>query len=153
MAKIHYTSENMLAAMYMQQMMLQAQLIEAQQKIIALQEELDDRKPETPSDDEVFWHIHSGTYSTDAATSQKLTLVQQFLDWNVALAENHLKPYVNPKVYSEVLNQMTRGLPEHLANLKTRAEIKHRRPVEKLTDQEKDDTEERVIQLPLLHNA
>ena len=156
MTKIHYTSEQMLSAMYIQQMVLQAQLIEAQQKIIALQEEIATLKPDTPKDEDVFWHIHSGgIFSKDAAESEDYLLVKKFRDWNIDLAKKHVKPYVNPKVYGEVLNQMTRGLPEHLSKLQTREEIEHGRPIEKIqTEQDKQaDTGERIVQLKLLQNA
>ncbi|MEO0599417.1 MAG: hypothetical protein AAF126_25115, partial [Chloroflexota bacterium] len=81
--------------------------------------------------------------------------VRKFLDWNYEMAKKHVKPYVNPKVYGEVLNQMTRGLPEHLSKLQTHEEIKHGLPIEKIQTKKetKTDTNERVVQLKLLQNA
>ncbi len=102
---------------------LQQQVIEAQQKIIELQARVDEMTPKTPPTNEVNWHIASGMYSTDAANSDDLETLKRFRDWNRTFAEKHIKPYVNPKAYSECLNQMTRGLSERISTLQTEREL------------------------------
>lgn len=144
MTNTYVVNTKMLLAVYMQQMTLQMQLIEAQNEIIELQSKLDETKPETPKDEEVFWHISSkGILSKEVTNSQDLKLVEKFLEWNYKLAENHVKPYINPKVYTEVVNQMTRGLSEQVATLKTQKEV------EVKAKKEKKKNKENIIQLPL----
>jgi len=139
----------MLLGMMMQQALLQAQLIEAQQKIIELQHQLSEKQPTTLKDKEVFWHVASdGLLSKEAAESHDVATVKKFLDWNVDLAEKHVKPYVNPKVYGEVLNQMTRGLPERIASLQTRRDTHSKESPKKKAPEGK-----RIIQLALLQDA
>ncbi len=146
MSNLNYISKNALMRIFLYQMTLQAQLLEAQQEIIDLQKQLLALKPDTPDDKEVFWHVKSnGQLSIDAAESDRLEVVQAFLDWNISLANEHVKPYVNPKVYGEVLNQMTRGLPEKISDLKTEKEIKD------FTSSSNNG--ERIIQLALLQDA
>lgn len=100
------------------QIALQQQLIDAQQKIIELQQELSEKTPANPDDNDVFWHIASGgIMSQEAATSDDLAVVRQFQQWNIDFAKKYIKPYVNPKVFSECLNQMTRGLNERIAEI------------------------------------
>ena len=149
MSDLRLVTSNMLLAMMMQQTLLQAQLIEAQQQIIELQNQLSEKQPITPKDEEAFWHVAAnGLLSTEAAESNDVVTVKKFLDWNVDLAEKHVKPYVNPKVYGEVVNQMTRGLPERIAHLQTRRETH-----EKKSPKKKDPEGKRIIQLALLQDA
>src|SRR5687767_13121860 len=110
---VHLTPD-MLFAMLFIQTCLQQQLIEAQRKIIELQERIDAMTPKNPPDEEVFWHIASNTMSDEAANSDDVAVVRKFRQWHVDFAKKHLKPYVSPKVYGECLNQMTRGLSERI---------------------------------------
>lgn len=145
---MQYVTKDSLVALYLQQLMLQSQLVEAQQQIIELQKRLDASKPETPSDDEVIWHVASGgKLSHQTAESDDLEVVQEFLLWNLGLANKYVKPYVSPKVFAEVVNQMTRGLPERIAYLKTRKELFAHK--EETAQKGKD----RIIQLPLIQDA
>ena len=116
-----------LEALLLQQIELQKQLIEAQQKVIELQAKIDEMTPKNAPDEELHWHIASGGMtSTAAAESENLETVKKFRDWNVSFAKKHIKPYVNPKVYGECLNQMTRGLSDRIAELETK---KHQQKV------------------------
>lgn len=120
MSEIILLNAKTMALMLIAQLTLQQQLIEAQQEIINLQKRLSEMTPKTPPDKEAFWHIASGGIMSDeAATSDDPALVQRFKNWNVNFAAQYIKPYVDPKVYSECLNQMTRGLPNHIAELET----------------------------------
>lgn len=98
---------------------LQQLLIEAQAKIIALQETVQAMTPPRVNEQDVFWHLVSGVMSEQAAASDDLDLVRRFKDWNIRFAQTYLKPYVDPRIYSETLNQMTRGLSSHIAQLQT----------------------------------
>lgn len=134
----------------LQQIALQKQLIEAQQKIIALQEQVDRLTPKNAPDEEIHWHIASeGVSSVDAAASDDLQTVKRFRDWNVSFAKKFIKPYVNPKVYGECLNQMTRGLSTRIAELETRQQ---RQKVIGGVSNTSDTTEQpsKVIQLMLM---
>jgi uncharacterized protein (UPF0305 family) len=128
------------------------ELIESQKKIIRLQDKVESMTPETPDDEKAFWHIASGgMLSTEAAKSDDLAVVERFKDWNIEFAKTYIKPYVNPKVYSECLNQMTRGLSERIAELKTKQEVDQSSSVKtKKVDQ---PAENRVIQLSLIQDA
>jgi hypothetical protein len=110
-------------SMLQQQLMaVQQQLIETQQKVIALQQQIDDMRPKAISEKEEFWHLVSnGIMSDEAANSDDLRLVRKFRDWNMDFAKKHVKPYVNQQVYSEVVNQMTRGLSTRIAELETKS--------------------------------
>ena len=148
MKNLQLITQNAIIAMVMQQMIVQQQLLEAQQKIIELQQRIDQLTPKNPSDKEVFWHVASeGVLSNEAANSNNVKEVKRFLDWNVQFAQKFVKPYVSPTVYSECLNQMTRGLPERIAKLETQSSSK------KETKSGKPDNSSRVIQLPLLKDA
>jgi hypothetical protein len=65
--------------------------------------------------------MSNGIMSEEAANSDDLRLVRKFYDWNMAFAKKHIKPYVNQQVYSETVNQMTRGLPKRMAELETKS--------------------------------
>jgi hypothetical protein len=105
----------------------QQELLKAQKQIISLQKKLDKKSPPNPKDKDVFWHLMSdGVLSTEAAKSDDLVTLKQFYDWNVKFARNHIRPYVNPKVYGECLNQMTRGLGERISALETQEELRLR---------------------------
>lgn len=111
---------------------LQQQLIEAQQKIIELHNRIDKMTPKHASDDEIIWHVASnGMMSDEAANSDDLATVKRFRDWNVSFAKKHIKPYVNPTVYGECLNQMTRGLATRIAELESKEDVKRRLHVTK----------------------
>jgi hypothetical protein len=139
----------MLLALYTQQMTLQAQLIDAQREIIALQEKIIQSKPETPPDDEVFWHLASdGVLSTEAAQSDDVDVVKKLMEWNYSLAEKHVKPHVDPKVYIEVVNQMTRGLSNRVSALQTTQEAQPQS-----VTSETPQTDKRMIQLALIKDA
>ena len=108
----------------MQQQMIETQqkMIDMQQKVITLQQQIDEMRPKAISEQEVFWHLASnGVMSEDAAKSEDIRLVRKFHQWNVDFAKKHIKPYVNPQVYGEALNQMTRGLPTRMAELETKS--------------------------------
>ena len=105
----------------MKQVALQQQIIDLQAQVIALQQQIDAMTPKNPPDSEVIWHIASGGMkSQEAAESTDAAVVRRFLKWNQEMAVKHIKPYVNPKVFMECLNQMTRGLPSRVAELETR---------------------------------
>ena len=95
--------------------------------------------------------------SKEAARSDNLETVLRFRDWNIEFAKKYIKPYVNPKVYSECLNQMTRGLSERIAQLKTEREIAAAaspRPSRSQKQTSADEpAEKRVIQLSLIQDA
>lgn len=111
-------NDKVLTALLVQQAILQQQLIEAQQEIIALHRKIDRMTPKKAKDKNIFWHLVSdGLSSVEAAKSTDPITVRQFRDWIVKFARKHIKPYVNDKVYGECLNQMTRGLAERVADL------------------------------------
>ncbi|NDJ62278.1 MAG: hypothetical protein GYB67_14215 [Chloroflexi bacterium] len=116
---------NMLMGQLMMQQQLitmQQQLINSQQQVIELQRRIDAMTPKNAPDEELLWHLASGgIMSSEAANSLDPALVRKFQDWLVHFAEKHIKPYVNQKVYMECLSQMTRGLPERIAKLETKA--------------------------------
>ncbi len=103
---------------------MQEELIQSQQQVIELQKRLDEVTPKPIVEKDEFWHIVSGgVLSEEAAKSEDVKIVRRFKDWNISFAQKHLKPYINPQVYNETLNQMTRGLPSRIAELETAAEI------------------------------
>jgi hypothetical protein len=118
---------------------LQQQLIETQQKLIAtqkqvikLQKRIDKLTPKNLKDEDIFWHIASGGIMSDeAANSSDITMLRGFESWLNNFAKKYIKPYVNPKVYSECVNQMTRGLPTRIADLQTRDDIRRLDPNKK----------------------
>ena len=125
----HYT--RMMLGVVMNQLILQQELIEAQRQLAAAQREvlrleraLKKKSPKNPPDKQTFWHLASGMFSTEAANSDDLKTVEQFSQWLELFARKNIKPYVNPKVYGECLNQMRRGIPERLAELETREEFR-----------------------------
>lgn len=122
MKNVHFITTKALLTMYFQQISLQAQLLEAQQKVIELQARIDEMTPPNPPDDEVYWHISSGMLSTEAANSNNIVTLKKFRQWNINFANRNILPYVSPKVYGECLNQMTRGLSEKIATLETKAD-------------------------------
>ncbi len=65
--------------------------------------------------------------SNDAANSCDPAVLRKFRQWNVDFARKNIKPYVNPKVYGETVNQMTRGLNERIAELEARGQIEGKR--------------------------
>lgn len=111
--------QGLLIGFLLKQNTLQKQIIEQQQTIIKLQEKINQLTP-APVDNDVHWHIASGgVKSDDIANSEDLHLVRQFYQWNIDFAKKYVQPYVNPKVYSEVVNQMTRGLSEQISKLES----------------------------------
>ena len=99
------------------QILWQQQLVEAQRKVIELQARIDAMTPKNAPWSEILWHVASGMYSLDAATSNDLATVIRFRDWLNEFAKAHIKPYVNPTVFGECLTQMTRGLSDQIAKL------------------------------------
>lgn len=117
----------MFVALQQQLIETQQELLKAQKQIISLHKKLDRKTPKNPKDKDVFWHLVSdGLLSTDAANSDDLVTLRQFYEWNVNFAKKHIRPYVNPKVYGECLNQMTRGLGQRIAELQTKEELRIR---------------------------
>lgn len=162
MMKLNYITTQALLKILLNQAVLQEQLYEAQQRVIELQERLNEAQqevinlhkrvnastPPTPRDGDVFWHIASnGVLSVEAAASDDLAQVTEFLEWNLRFAEVHIKPYVNPLVFSETVNQMTRGLPERIAELETRQYIQKKAAAKTRRSRKKQSD---IIQLPLL---
>ena len=118
---------------------LQAELIEAQRNVIKLQARIDEMTPKNVEDADVSWHIATGIMSDDAANSDDWRVVKRFQDWNIAFAKRYIKPYVNPRVFSEAVTQMTRGLPKRIAELETAERFGRLRPstARKITPLEK----------------
>lgn len=122
---LHYITTAVLLQWFIERIALQQELIEAQQKVIALQQRIDGMTPKNAPDEEILWHIASdGIMSKEAAQSSDVKVVKKFLKFNQDMAKKHIKPYVNPKVYMECLQQMTRGLPERIAELESAAHFK-----------------------------
>ncbi|MEP7290063.1 MAG: hypothetical protein ABI947_30310 [Chloroflexota bacterium] len=114
----------MLIAVQQQLIQTQQDLLKAQKQIISLQKQLNKQTPKNPRDKDIFWHLASdGLLSTEAANSGDLITLKQFYEWNVNFAKKYIRPYVNPKVYGECLNQMTRGLAARISALETQAEL------------------------------
>lgn len=140
MRTLQYMTTQAILGLIFNQLALQQELIETQRLLadslrenVALQKRLEKKTPKTPPDKKVFWHIASGTLSMEAATSENLTTVEAFNDWINKFARQNIRPYVDPKVYGACLGHMTRGLPEQIAKLQTRAEHqamadKHQQP-------------------------
>jgi multidrug efflux pump subunit AcrA (membrane-fusion protein) len=138
MAEINYLNGVATNALLLEKMALQQELIETQRKLIeaqkqaleaqkqalSLQKKLNKLTPKNPKDEDVFWHIASqGVRSLEAAQSDDLATVQRFGHWIDKFGEKYIKPHVSPKVYIECHNQMSRGLPERIAELRTKAEL------------------------------
>ena len=102
----------------------QREVIEAQHKIIALQQRVEDMTPKNMPDESIFWHKHSGMMSTDAANSNDVKVVREYQAWLTEFAKKCVKPYVNPKVFGEVLNQMTRGLTSRIVELEMKQDAR-----------------------------
>lgn len=103
----------------------QQELMKSQKRVISLHKKLEKKVPLNPRDENAFWHIASGgMMSFEAANSKDLATVRKFEEWNIQFAEKYIKPYVSPKVFSECVNQMTRGLPERIATLETQEELR-----------------------------
>lgn len=123
MRNVHFITTQALLGLFIQQATLQQQLLEAQQTIIELQKQVQALKPDTPADEDVFWHVSGKMTSVEAASSTDLATLQRFRKWNMNFAKKYLKPYLNPKVYSETLNQMLRGLAERIAELEAEQQM------------------------------
>lgn len=122
---LHYITTAVLLQWFIERITLQQELIETQQKLIGLQQRIDSMTPKNAPDEELLWHVASGgIMSKEAAQSNDVKIVKKFLKFNQDLAKKHIKPYVNPKVYMECLQQMTRGLPERVAELESAAHYK-----------------------------
>ncbi len=105
----------------------QRELLKTQKQVIALQKKLEKKMPKNPKDKDIFWHLASdGVRSIEAANSDDLLTLKQFYEWNLNFARKHIRPYVNPKVFGECLNQMTRGLGERISALETKQELQSR---------------------------
>ena len=97
----------------------QCKLIETQQKVIELQEQVRAMTPTLP-DEDVQWHTYSGgLISEESAKSKDPEMVREFYNWILAFGKKYVQPFVSPKVYMEVMNQMTRGLTGRLAEIET----------------------------------
>ena len=128
----------------LKQNQLQDELIQAQKTIIELQAKIQEMTPSTPPN-ESYWHILSeGVLSEEAANSSDLELVYEFYKWNIEFASKYVKPYVNPKVFGEVLNQMTRGLPNRIAELRTYQQLSQEPASEIALVKAKVEQEQRV---------
>lgn len=157
MKNLHFITTKAVLGLYMNQIALQQQLaeaqrqlVEAQQKIIALQQQVIDMTPKNAPDEDIKWHIYSrGVMSSEAANSDDLEQVQRFSEWITDFAKKHIKPYVNPAVYGECHNQMTRGLAERLAELTTARDMQKIQA--RLTSpKSKKTTKPDILQLPLI---
>src|SRR5258708_39822518 len=131
MEQMHYVSNATLNALLLQLASTQKQLIDTQQeliksqkRVVRLQNKLIKTTPKDPKDEDVFWHIaSSGQMSLEAANSKDLATVRKCEEWNIKFAEKHIKPHVSQNVFSECVNQMTRGLPERIATLETQEQL------------------------------
>jgi hypothetical protein len=151
MSEFLYLKPEAIVAWLFYQTMLQQQIIELQQKVIELQQRIDKMTPPTPPDEEVFWHISSGLMSDEAANSDSAKVVRRFRKWNIDFANKHIKPYVNPKVYSECLNQMTRGLSERITELEAEQEAEEEiRVVKKASSKKSRNKRDKATQLVLI---
>ncbi|MDX1991951.1 MAG: hypothetical protein SF029_06165 [bacterium] len=133
---------------------LQRQLIAAQQEALAQQKKLAHLTPPTPEED-AHWHLVSGgVMSEDAAKSNDLETVTTFYQWLLAFGKKYVQPYVHPKVYGEIINQMTRGVTSHMAALQVEADTKAKRRNGKSSkpplDDEKDPEKPRHPKQPTL---
>jgi len=141
MTEMYYLNGATVNSLMLEKMALQQELIETQQKLIeaqhqavkaqkqalSLQRRLNKTIPKNPKDEDVFWHIASnGIRSLEAAQSDDLSEVQALGNWIDKFGAKYVKPYISPKVYIEVHNQMSRGLPERIAALRTKAELESR---------------------------
>jgi tRNA nucleotidyltransferase/poly(A) polymerase len=118
---------------------LQQQLIAAQQETLALQKKLAHLSPPTPEED-AHWHLVSGgVMSEEAARSNDLEMVTTFYEWLLRFGKKYVQPYVHPKVYGEIINQMTRGVTSHMAALQVEAETKTKRRNAKSSKPPRDD--------------
>lgn len=98
----------------------QQQLIKTQQELIKAHRRIDKMTPKEPKDKDAIWHLNDkGLTSMEAANSKDLETLRYFQEWIIEFANKYIKPFVHPKVYSECLNQMTRGLPERIARQQT----------------------------------
>lgn len=136
----------------------QRQLNDAQNRIIELQNRISEMTPKNPADQELSWYSVSGTFATEVAKSNDIEELQAFREWIFQLAEKHVKPYVNAKVYREVVNQMTRGLAERISTLRMDAEFGNDEPEERIeigkrarssSDPSTDAPQSKIIQYPL----
>lgn len=105
---------------------LSAKYTDALERLVQAYKQLEAVKPVIPADKDCFWHVATGTLSIDAANSDDLELLLTFQRWLNDFAYTYIKPYVASNVYAEILNQMSRGLPERIALLKTQKEIEHK---------------------------
>ncbi|GEM_PF-1890134 len=118
MRQMIYMSITALSKMLLRQSALQQQVIELQQQVIVLQRQVNAMTPKNAPDEKIFWHLASdGILSEEAAHSNDVQVLRRFQQWNTAFAKKFIKPYVNPKVFGECLNQMTRGLSTRIGEL------------------------------------
>lgn len=109
---------------------LQAQLIEAQQKIIALQDDKNQllqqiakSKPPTPKDDVHWYHVSNGKTSDQVVASGDPKELAKLQEWVFMFGEKYIKPYVHPEAYAEMIGHMTRGFSSQLARAEVLAEF------------------------------
>lgn len=152
MNNIIYMKPEALIGLLFAYTVMQEEMINSQKKVIELQQRIDSITPKPIVEKDEFWHIASGgVLSEEAAKSEDLAIVKKFKDWNVSFAQKNLKPYLNPQVYSETLNQMTRGLPARIAELESIAEIEqlakasNKRVLQLDTDKATDQKESKKV--------
>ncbi|HEX2906036.1 MAG TPA: hypothetical protein VHO69_04205 [Phototrophicaceae bacterium] len=118
----HSFQAGLLVGMLLQQTALQQEVIEAQREIIKLREQVAASVPAEPGKD-VHWHVASGKMSDEAAEADDLETVRTFYRWLLDFGKKYVQPYVHSKVYTEVINQMTRGLSRRIAELEVQAKF------------------------------
>lgn len=112
----------LLLGMLLNQNALQQQLIEVQQENIRLRKQIEEQTPRTPPVEEIRWHMVSkGASIDDALSSEDVAVVRMFYEWLLGFGNKHLKPYLNYRVYSELMNLLTHSATRRLADLEASA--------------------------------
>lgn len=115
----------LLLGLLLSQNIMQQQLIEVQQENIKLRKQIDEQTPKTPPVEEIRWHMASkGESIEDTLTSTDIETIRTFYEWLIQFGNKHLKPYLNYRVYSEVMNLLTHAATQRLAELEAGAVTK-----------------------------
>lgn len=95
----------------------QQTIIEAQKQIIQLQQKIQAMTPPQPEFEEVSFHMQKGMGEEEAAESDSIAVLEDYIKWIQDFTRKYVRPYVNQRVYQEVSGHMMRGLIERISEL------------------------------------
>jgi hypothetical protein len=96
------------------------EVIEMQKQIIQLQQKIQEMTPPQPEMEEVSFHMQKGMMEDEAANSDSIAVLEDYIQWVLDFTRKYVRPYVNQRVYQEVSGHMMRGLSDRITELEYR---------------------------------